>query len=253
MKKVLGSLALALFVAIAAPAQAQTGKVAVINIQSAIVGTKDGQKAAADLDAKYGPRRKQVDARQAEIAGLRDQLQKGQNTLSEAAKNELYRNIDQKTKTLNRDIEDAQAELQQDQDRLMQDLSQKIVVVIDKYAKDNGFALVLDVSAPQTPVIYASNTIDITKEIVDLYDKSATAMAPAAKSSRQLPSRDSDGAGLLRVVYRRVRAEPFVVLVPDAQLFMQRSVAKIKHIIPQRARREPVAVHLAPRGGEVRE
>ena len=179
MKKVTGSLAFALIVAIAAPAQAQTGKIAVINIQSAIVSTKDGQKAAAELETKFGPRRKQVDGRQAEVAGLREQLQKGQNTLSEAAKNELYRNIDQKTKALNRDMEDAQAELQQDQDRLIQDLSQKIMVVLDKYAKDNGFTLVLDVSSPQNPVLFASNTIDITKDIVDLYDKSSAAMAPA--------------------------------------------------------------------------
>jgi outer membrane protein len=180
MKKVTGSLALALMVAIAAPAQAQTGKFAVINIQSAIVSTKDGQKAAAELDTKFGPRRKQVDARKAEIDSLRDQLQKGQNTLSDAAKNEIYKNIDQKTKSLNRDMEDAQAELEQDQNRLIQDLSQKIMVVIDKYAKDNGYTLVLDVSSPQTPVLFASNTIDITKEIVDLYDKGSAAMAPVA-------------------------------------------------------------------------
>jgi outer membrane protein len=185
MKKVTGSLALVLMAAIAAPAQAQTGKFAVINIQSAIVSTKDGQQAAAELETKFGPRRKQVDARQAEVASLRDQLQKGQNTLSDTAKNELYKNIDQKTKALNRDMEDAQAELEQEQNKLLQDLSQKVMVVLDKYAKDNGYTLVLDVSSPQTPVLYASNTIDITKEIVDLYDKNSAAMAPAAPAKPQ--------------------------------------------------------------------
>ena len=128
-----------------------------------------------------------MDARQAEVAQLRDQLQKGQNTLSDAAKNELYKNIDQKTKSLNRDIEDDQAELEQDQNRLMQDLGAKVMVVINKYAKDNGFTLVLDVSSPQTPVLYASNTIDITKEIVDLYDKSSAAMAPATTPASPAP------------------------------------------------------------------
>ena len=187
MKKVTGSLALVLMAAIAAPAQAQTGKFAVINIQSAIVSTKDGQQAAAELETKFGPRRKQVDARQAEVASLRDQLQKGQNTLSEAAKNELYRNIDQKTKVLNRTMEDAQAEMEQEQQRLLQDLGQKVMAVIDKYAKDNGYALVLDVSAQQTPVIYASNTIDITKDIVDLYDKNSALMAPASASAPAAP------------------------------------------------------------------
>ena len=188
MKKVMGMLAAAVLVAVAAPAQAQTGKVAVINVQSAIVSTKDGQKAAADLETKYGPRRKQVDARQSELSSLRDQLQKGQNTLSDAAKNELYKNIDQKTKALNRDMEDAQAELQQDQERLIADLSQKIQVVLDKYARDNGYALVLDVSSQQTPVVYASNTIDITKDIVDLYDKSSAAMAPSTAPARPAPA-----------------------------------------------------------------
>jgi len=191
MKKVIGSLALALTVAIAAPAQAQTGKFAVINIQSAIVSTKDGQKAAADLTTKYDPRQKEVAARQAELAQLRDQLQKGQNTLSDAAKNELYKNIDLKTKSLNREMEDAQADLEQDQQRLVQELGQKIMVVVDKYAKDNSFTLVLDVSSPQTPVLYASNTIDITKDIVDLYDKNSAAMAPSTVG--QAPAKPAPG------------------------------------------------------------
>jgi outer membrane protein len=191
MKKVTGSLAFALLVAIAAPAQAQTTKVAVINIQSAIVSTKDGQKAAAELDAKFSPRRKEVDGKQAELSQLRDQLQKGQNTLSDAAKNELYKTIDVKTKSLNREMEDAQADLEQDQQRLVQELGQKVMVVVDKYAKDNGFTLVLDVSSPQTPVLYASNTIDITKEIVDLYDKNSAAMAPSTVG--QAPAKPAPG------------------------------------------------------------
>jgi outer membrane protein len=176
MKKVIGTLALALLAAAGAPAQ--TAKIAVINMQAAIVGTKDGQKAAADLDAKYGPKRKAVDAQQAEINQLREQLQKGQNTLSDAAKNEIYKNIDQKTKALNRDMEDDQADLEQDQQRFINEIGAKLGVVINKYARDNGYSLVIDVSGQQSPIIFASNTIDITKQIIDLYDTNAAAMAP---------------------------------------------------------------------------
>jgi outer membrane protein len=182
MKKVIGTLAAALLAAAGAPAQtpaAQPAKIAVINMQAAIVGTRDGQKAAADLDGKYGPKRKAVDAQQAEINQLREQLQKGQNTLSDAAKNEIYKNIDQKTKTLNRDMEDDQADLEQDQSRYIQEIGQKLGVVINKYARDNGYSLVIDVSGQQSPVIFASNTIDITKQIIDLYDTNAAAMAPS--------------------------------------------------------------------------
>jgi len=85
---------------------------------------------------------------------------------------------------LNRDTEDAQADFEQDQNRILQELGQRMMVVIGKYARDNGYALILDVSSPQTPVLYAANGIDITSDIVALYDKNtptdATPPKPAA-------------------------------------------------------------------------
>jgi len=174
-------------------AQAQSnGKVGVINIQSALVSTKDGQKAAGELEAKSMPKKKAIDGKQGEINNLKDQLQKGQNALSDTAKQELIRNIDVKTKSLNRDMEDAQAELDAEQQKILQDLGGRMMAVIDKYAKDNGFTLILDVSSPQTPVLFASNTIDITKDIIELYDKNAggAAVKPAAPTgaAAQLPA-----------------------------------------------------------------
>jgi outer membrane protein len=55
-----------------------------------------------------------------------------------------------------------------------------MMAVIDKYAQQNGFAVVLDVSNQNTPVLYASNTVDITKEVIDLYDKTSFTATPSA-------------------------------------------------------------------------
>jgi outer membrane protein len=180
------------FLAAGLLAQAQNaGKVAVINIQGAIISTKDGQKAASELDAKTQPKKKELEQKQNEINGLQDQFNKGQNTLSDATKNDLYKNIELKKKNLQRDVEDAQAELEQDQQKILQQLGQKMMAVIERYAKDNGYTLVVDVSNPQTPVLYASPSIDITKEIVELYDKSSAAMSapvPAAPKASAAPS-----------------------------------------------------------------
>ena len=173
-----------------APAAAPT-KVAVIQIQAALVSTKEGQKAAAELETKMGPRKKELDGKQAELKDLQDKLQRGGNTLSDSAKEELTRNIDQKTKSFNRQVEDAQAELEAEQQKLLQQLGQKMMQVIDKYAQSNGFSIVLDVSNPNTPVLYASNTIDITKEVIDLYDKTigtAPAAAPAKPAALAPPA-----------------------------------------------------------------
>jgi len=165
--------------ALALPAFAEDpAKVGVINLQSAIVGTKDGQKAATGIQARFNPKKAELDKRQGDISQLQDQLNRGRNTLGEDARQRLVREIDQKTKSLNRDTEDARAELDQEEQKIMNELGSRIVAVIDKYAKDNGYVMILDVSSPQTPVMFASNTVDITRDIIALYDKNA----PAAPS-----------------------------------------------------------------------
>ncbi len=160
---------------LAALAYAQAGsppqKVGIIHIQNAVISTRDGQKAASELQARYEPRRKDIEKKSAEIAALRDQLQKGSNTLSEEARQKLIRDIDQKTRIFNRETEDAQSEYDQEQQKVLQDLGEKIMAVIYKYAQDNGYTLIFDISAPQTPVLYAANSVDITNDIVALYDK----------------------------------------------------------------------------------
>jgi outer membrane protein len=168
--------------------QAQN-KIAAINIQAAMLGTKDGQKAAAELEAKTQPKKRELAQKQNEINALQDQLNKGQNTLSDSAKNDLYKNIEARKKSLQREMEDAQADLQEDQNKLLQQLGQKIVAVIERYAKDNGYTMVVDVGNPNTPVIYASPSVEITKEVIELYDKStAAASAPAAAPKPAAPA-----------------------------------------------------------------
>jgi outer membrane protein len=164
-------------------AQSPSGKIGVIAIQNAIVATKDGQKAAAELDSKAGPKKKELEGKQSDINSLQDQLSKGQNTLSESTKTELYKNIESKKKSLQRDFEDAQAEMDQEQQKILQGLGQKMMAVIERYARDNGYTLVVDVSNPQTPVLYASPSIDITKDIIELYDKSAAQMSAPKPAS----------------------------------------------------------------------
>jgi len=155
-------------------------KVGVISVQGAIVGTKDGQKASQELDAKFSPKKKAFDARQAEITQMQDQYNKGGTVMAEDKRQQLARDIDEKKKRLERDMQDAQEELQGEQQRLLQSLGQRMMAVIEKYAKDNGYTMILDVSNPNTPVLYASSALDITQDIIALYDKTSTNGGPAA-------------------------------------------------------------------------
>jgi outer membrane protein len=177
-----------------APAGAPAGgsaptKVGVIQIQAAIVSTKDGQAAAADLENRLGPKRKELEGRQNEIKDLQDKLTRGGNTMAQNIKDDIQRDIEAKTKRFNRDMEDAQAEFEGEQQKLVNELGGKLMQVIDKFAQQNGYSVILDVSNPNTPVLYASNAVDITKEIIDLYDKVAPTLknAPPAVGSAPVP------------------------------------------------------------------
>lgn len=173
----------------AMPAPAQTnGKVAVINIQSALVSTKDGQKAANELNSRFTPKKADFEKRQNDINQLQDQLNRGRNTLSEDARQNLIREIDQKTKSLKYDTEDAQSELNQQEQKIMGELFGRLRAVVDKYAKDNGYVLVLDDSSQQT-MVYASSAIDITRDIIELYDKNSPGSSAPSSSSVTPPAK----------------------------------------------------------------
>ncbi len=174
-------------------AQAAPTKVGIIHIQNAIIGTKDGQVAAKSLEERFMPRRKEVEKKQADIGAMQNQLRASSNTASEEVKNKLMRDIDVKQKSLQRDAEDFQAEVDQEQQKVLGELGGKIMAVIDKFATDNGYAIVIDVSSQQSPVLYAATAIDITREIVALYDRNAPSAAkppaPAATPPAAPPAK----------------------------------------------------------------
>ncbi len=162
-------------------------KVGVIQAQTALLGTHDGQRALNELNRKLEPTKAALDKKANDIRELQDKLQRGGNAMAEAAKADLTRNIETKTKAYNRDMEDAQAEAETEQRKLMDDLTGKMMKVIDNFAQANGYSLILDVSNPQTPVLYASNNFDITKDVVDLYDKTYPVTLPAGSPAPSAP------------------------------------------------------------------
>jgi len=165
-------------------AQSTGTKVGIIHIQNAIISTKDGQKAAAELQQQFKPTKDRLEKKQAEIEADRAKLSQGSNAMGQDQKEALMRDIDQKTKSLNRDTEDAQAELDQAQNKIMQELGQRIMAVVNKYSKDHGYSLIIDVSSQQTPVMYATAEIDITGDIIKLYDQNSPGPVSSAAPAK---------------------------------------------------------------------
>src|SRR6516225_8346947 len=160
---------------------AAAGRIGVINIQEAIVGTAEGKKALAEIQKKYEPRRNDLQRQEQEITALQDQLQKQVNTLSDEEKLRLQRQLDEKQRLFKRAQEDAQTDYQNDNQEAIRRIGQKMVRVINDYAKQNGFALVVDDS--QLPVYFVAQGNELTEVIMKLYDAANPAASAAASSS----------------------------------------------------------------------
>lgn len=172
------SLLLTMLLCCLSQAQQGTPKVAVINGQQALANTQEGKKTLERLRAKVETRSKEFEARQMELAQLEDQLNKGASVMTGGKKEQLAITINDRKKRLQRDSQDADEEAQLDQQQSVQALEDKLNTVIDKYATEHGYSLVIDYSTPGNPVRYRAAGIDITSEIVALYDKTYPAGKP---------------------------------------------------------------------------
>ncbi len=172
----------------AAPApEAGPAKIAVIAFQVAVGQTNEGQRNFADLQKKFEPKRQQLRALADEIDNLTKQLQAQNATLTDAQRAERSAAIDNKKKQLDRDAEDAQTDFQQDMQDVYQTVASKVYDVMQSYAEQQGFTLILDVSQQQSPVLYASTSTNITKAVIDAYNVKSGVPAPAAQPAAEAP------------------------------------------------------------------
>jgi outer membrane protein len=156
-------------------------KVAVVNIQEAIFASNEGKKELDALQQKFSPKQAELKNQSDEVENLKKTFQAQGDKLNDEERNTRAKEIETKQKSLQRNYEDAQSEFQQAEQELVNRIGGKMLATLEKYAKANGYAVVLDVSSPQTPVLWANQGTVITKELVDAFNVANPAVAPPAK------------------------------------------------------------------------
>jgi outer membrane protein len=179
---VLGAVALTMRSQTGAPKTvAPAVKIAVIAMRDAMLATQEGQAAGKEMQAKYASRRAALEKEDAAIMALDEQLKKGAATMSADARQKMQEDIARRRTKLQRDVDDLDTDQQADNNRISQEITGKLGVVIDKAAKANGYTVVMDASAP---LLWASESANITPDIIKAYDAAypVKAAAPAAQA-----------------------------------------------------------------------
>jgi len=175
-------------------------KIALISMQDAMANTSEGKARIAALDTKYSPKQQEFQKRGQDIQTKTDQLKKTQNTLSEEAKATAQQEITRLQTALQRDIDDASADSEADQQKILQDLGPKLVEVVTKYSQSNQIMIVFDTSSQPNNLVCCASAPDITREVIALYDKlnpaagAATGPAAAVKPAAPPATRPASSA-----------------------------------------------------------
>ncbi len=177
----------------ATPPATSGGKVGIIDIQTAILDCAAGKKAFTDLQAKYRPRQEQIRKDQQAVQNLQNQLQTQAATLSTSEGRRLTRELQEKETLLKREEDDAQTDFTYDRQDIVRRIGRKMVQVIDQYAQQHGYSLVIDGST--VPVYYAAKGLNITGAIVAAYDsqypvQASNTAAPATPAAASKSATD---------------------------------------------------------------
>ena len=172
----------------AAPAAAgATGKIGVISVRQAIVATSEGKQASAELQSQFAARQADLENLNKQITDLRQRLSSGEGKLSADEQTRLTRQGELLARQLQRKQDEYQEDVNASQSDVIDRIGRKMIDVLDRYARENGYVAILDSSAQNTPILYASNQIDVTQDIIRLYDQAYPLKAGAAAAPKAAP------------------------------------------------------------------
>lgn len=157
---------LAFAVALTAPHARAEGRIAVCDVQHAVMQTEDGIRAQATLKKLFDKRQQELDGKQTELGRAREDIEKQSRVLSREAIARRMEDWQRRMVELQTVFVDYNKELQKKQGELTGPIVKKMMGIIGRIAKKNGYDLVIDKQAAP----YVRPDLDLTDQVVQMYN-----------------------------------------------------------------------------------
>ncbi len=174
------------------PAAAPPSRVGVLNFRLAILNTAEGKLASAELQSQFAPRNSDLENLRKQIEDAQNRLRAGANTMPDEEKARLQRQGEQWGRAFQRKQDELREDVTSAENEVGDRIGRKMMEIVDRYSRENAYAVVFDISGQTTPVLYASNQVDITQDIIRLFDQAhpvhpAGQPAPVRPATQQGP------------------------------------------------------------------
>lgn len=154
-------------------AEAQAGKIGVIDVQRLVTDSVAGKQALAGLKKLQDEKIAQGKAKSDEIEALRKRLNDGRLSLADDKIAELEKQVEDKITGLRRFQEDAEREFNKSREAAFGDIEKRVFPVIEQVGRESGFAFIFN--KYQSGLVYAADGTDVTDQIIQRFDAAVAA------------------------------------------------------------------------------
>ncbi len=153
----------------ASPALAQSAaKIGVVDFQSAIQQTKEGQAAQKKLDTAYQQKKTAIAAMETQLRQMQSDYEKQASILADSARKAKEQELLAAQSQYQQAYQQSEQEMQALYGQLMQNLLDKMKMICTQIGKEKGYTLIIEKGA----VVFSTDAIDLTSELVKRYDSS---------------------------------------------------------------------------------
>jgi outer membrane protein len=146
-------------------------RVAVVDVQRAVMQTEDGMRAQANLKKVFDSRQQELNKKQTELAKQKEDIEKQSKVLSKDA---IQKRVDEWQKQmveLQTTFMDYNKDLEKRQKEMTDPIFEKIMGIVKRLATTENYDLVID----KATVAYVRTDLDLTDKCIQLYNSGGSA------------------------------------------------------------------------------
>jgi outer membrane protein len=156
-------------------------RVAVIDVQRAVMQTEDGLRAQATLKKMFDNRQQELNKKQQELAKQKEDIEKQSKVLSKEALQKRVDDWQKQMAELQSIFVDYNKELEKKQKELTDPIFEKVMGIVKRVATTENYDLVVD----KATVAYVRTDLDLTDKCIQIYNSGG---APPSTPPSQAPA-----------------------------------------------------------------
>jgi len=159
-------------------------RVAVIDVQRAVMQTEDGLRAQANLKKLFDSRQQELNRKQNELGKQKEEIEKQSKVLSKEA---LTKRVDDWQKQMNElqtVFMEYNKELEKKQKEITDPIFEKVLMIVKRLATTENYDLVVD----RNTVAYVRGDLDLTDKCIQIYNSGGATVQPGAAAPAPAPA-----------------------------------------------------------------